>query len=439
LRRAERVLTGCLVLLKLQVLYRASGHLEGFDADPWLDVFRATHWFRPLPGPRSLFLAYHPPLSFLVARLIYAVYPHEVQASQIVSTLAMIGATFALRDTLRTMGILWTLPGLVMLYVTASLPLVVWLAIETSDDALVFMWFTLGLAVSARLFWSPLPAGWWKRPRRLVAVVFLGLVLAAGLFTKFNAFFALPLPFLVIFARRGLAALLREAGAAVAAVALATVLVGPFYVSRYYLPLHALFPSNMDWIKAKDLKVALARRDANRWGFWLHLLRVPAESVTGASSPVRDSFFHSLWLQLWKRDVFGLGKGRLEGPVAVAVSNFYVRIFPVFMAVSASLICLSRRRLPAVWRTWGLVVVVVFVTYCGGLMSYAWKYPLWEWTPLKAKYVAPGVLWIGYCAALPFVNRSTAPVSPWLGRVGTAGGLLAVVVFMFVNHLLPVY
>jgi hypothetical protein len=121
------------------------------------------------------------------------------------------------------------------------------------------------------------------------------------------------------------------------------------------------------------------------------------------------------------------------------VSNFYVRIFPVFMAVSASLLGLSRRRLPAVWRTWGLVVVVVLATYCGGLMSYAWKYPLWEWTPLKAKYVTPGVLWIGYCAALPFVNRSTAPVPPWLGRAGTVGGLLAVALFMLVNHLLPVY
>jgi hypothetical protein len=427
------------VLLKLEVLYRSLGHLEGFDAQPWVDVFRATHWFRALPGPKTLFLAYHPPLSFLVCRAIFAVYPHEVEASQILSTLAMIGATFALRDALRTTGVLWTLPGLVMLYVTASLPLVVWMAIETSDDAFVFMWFVVALALSARLFWTTLPAAWWKEPRRLVAIASLGAVFAGGLYTKFNALFALPLPFLVIVTRRGLRALLREGGAALVAVALAVTLAAPFYVDRYYLPLHTLFPSNMDWLKAKDLKVAIARRDAHRWRFWAHLLRVPTESVTGASSPVRDSFFHCLWLHLWKRDQIALGTDRLPGAASVAVSNFYVRIFPAFLAVSAGLLALARRSLPAAWRAWGVIAVVVSVIYCAGLLDYGWKYPVFDWTPIKAKYVAPAVLWIGSCAALPFVNRSTTPVSPRLRRVGTAGGLLAVAGFMFVNHLLPVY
>jgi hypothetical protein len=427
------------VILKLEVLYRSRGHLEGFDAQPWMDVFRATHWFRPLPAPKSLFLAYHPPLSFLVCRSIFAVYPHEVEASQILSTLAMIGATFALRDTLRTIGVLWTLPGLVMFYVTASLPLVVWLAIETSDDGLVFMWFTVALALSARLFWTALPTGWWKTRRPLVVVGLLGLVFAGGLYTKFNALFALLLPFLVIVTRRGLRALLREAGAALVAVALAAALAAPLYIGRYYLPLHALFPSNMDWLKAKDLKIAIARRNANRWGFWTHLLRLPAESITGATSPVRDSFLHCMWLQLWKRDEIALGDDRLPGTLSLALSNVYVRVFPVFMAVSATLLAVARRRLPAVWRGWGVVAVVVAVIYCAGLLDYGWKYPVFEWTPIKAKYAVPGVLWIGYCAALPFVNRSTAPVSPGLRRVATVGGLLAVVGFMLVNHLLPVY
>jgi hypothetical protein len=432
-------MTGCLVLLKLEVLYKSLGHLEGFDAQPWIDVFHATHWFRALPAPKSLFLAYHPPLSFLVCRAIFAVYPHEVEASQILSTLAMIGATFALRDTLRTTGILWTVPGLVMLYVTASLPLVVWLAIETSDDALMFMWFSVALALSTRLFWMPLPAGWRKKPRRLLAIAVLGVVLAGGLYTKFNALFAFPLPFLVIVTRRGVRALLREASAALVAVALAATLAAPFYVGRYYLPLHSLFPSNMDWLKANDLKVAIARRDAHPWRFWAHLLRVPTESVTGASSPARDSFLHCLWLQLWKRDEVALGTDRLPGSASVAVSNFYVRVFPAFLAVSASLLALARRRLPAAWRAWGVIAVVVSAIYCAGLLEYGWKYPVFDWTPIKAKYVVPAVLWIGYCAALPFVNRSAAPVPPRLRRVATAGGLLAVAGFMFVNHLLPVY
>ena len=191
------------MLLKLNVLLMAWGNIQGFDGGPWIDMFRATHWFEPLPDPRSLFGAYHPPLSYLVCRVIYAAYPHEVEASQILSTLAGIGATFALRDTLRTLGILWPLPGLAMLYVTASLPLLVWLSIETSYDALVFMWFTVALALSVRLFWAPAPPAWWKKTGYVARVALFGFALAAGLFTKFNALFALLLPFLVIFARRG--------------------------------------------------------------------------------------------------------------------------------------------------------------------------------------------------------------------------------------------
>jgi hypothetical protein len=438
LRCPEAILTTCLVLLKLNVLFMAWGNIQGFDAGPWIDMFRATHWFEPLPDPRSLFGAYHPPLSYLVCRVIYAAYPHEVEASQILSTLAGIGATFALRDTLRTLGILWTLPGLAMLYVTASLPLLVWLSIETSYDALVFMWFTVALALSVRLFWVPAPPAWWKKTGYVARMALLGFALAAGLFTKFNALFALLLPFVVVFARRGLVPLVRECGAPFAAVALAVALAAPLYLTRYYLPLHQVFPSNMDWLKANDLKVVLPLRDADRWGFAAHLLRIPAESVSGAREPVRDSFFHSVWLQLWKRDS-GLA-GRQEGPAALAVSNLYIRVFPAFLVVSAALLAFQRRRLPAVWRHFGLVVLAVSVTYAAALFYYGFKYPLWDWEPFKAKYMTPAVLWIGYCAALPFVSRSTAsPFSPRTSRAVTACALLALMTFMFVNHLLPVY
>ncbi|MGO9837844.1 MAG: hypothetical protein ACLP1X_26955 [Polyangiaceae bacterium] len=438
LRRTEGVLTAYLVFLKLHVLYMAWGKMQGFDALPWIDMFRATRWFQPVAGPKALFGSYHPPLSYLACRWIYAVYPHEVEASQILSTFAMIGATFALRSTLRTIGILWTVPGLVMLYVTASLPLLVWLSIETSYDALVFMWFTAALALSAKLFWTPVPAAWWRKTGYVAGVVFLGLVIAAGLLTKFNAIFACLLPFLIIFARRGLISLPVEAGAPLVAVALGTMLVAPLYYTRYYVPLHHLFPSNMDWLKEDDLKAALAKRDADRWGFLLHILRLPAESVTGAREPVRDSFFHSTWLQLWKRD--GGLAGQEEGPVALRVSNFYIRVFPIFIAVSTALFCFQRRRLPAVWLNFGLVLLAVSVTYGAALLYYGWSYPLWDWEPLKAKYMTPAVLWIAYCTALPFVGRSTATaMAPWLRELVTHGVPLLLMVFMFVNHLLPVY
>jgi hypothetical protein len=439
LRALEGVLTTCLVLLKVNVLRLAWGKMQGFDDVPWIDVFHVTHWFQRLPDPKSLFGAYHPPLSYLLCRWIYAVYPHEVEASQILSSLAILGATFALRSTLRTVGVLWTLPGLVMLYVTASLPLLVWMAIETSYDALVFMWFTVALAVSTRLFWEATPAAWWKQPRRVAGVAVLGLVFALGLFTKFNALFALMLPFLVVLARRGWVALLREVGAPLAAVALGAVVVARFYYTRYYVPLHAVFPSNMDWLKANDIKTALVARDADRWHFLTHLLRFPKESVTGARVPVRDSFFHSAWFHLWKRDADALASVE-ETPLALVFSDLYIRIFAILMGVSAALLSLQRRRLPAVWRSLGMIFFPTLVVYAAALVFFGWKYPLWDWTPIKAKYMTPGVFWVAYCAALPTVNRSAgATVAPWLQKAGTECVLLLVLLFMFINHLLPVY
>jgi hypothetical protein len=435
LASVERILATCLVLLKLARLHMAWGHMEGFDADPWMDVFHVTHWFQRLPDPKSLFGAYHPPLSFLVARVMFAVYPHEVEVSQLLSTLAILGATFALRDVLRTIGVLWTLPGMAMLYVTASLPLLVWMAIETSYDALVFMWFMVCLALSVRLFWAP---GFrWKARGDVIRLALLALALAGGLSTKFNALLACPLPFAIILVRRGPRALLREGAGPLAAVTLAAAIVAPLYYSRYYVPLHAFFPSNMDWLKVKELEAARALRDAHPVAFWTHVLRLPTESIHEAVNPVRDSFFHAVWFHLWKRDELALGGH--EDRAAFDASNLYAWLFAVLMLVSAALLSAPRRRLPAVWRHLGVVFLGVLLIYAAALLTYGWRYPLFDWTPLKAKYMTPGVLWVGFCAALPMVNRSTSAVSPRMRRLATRCVVVLLLGFMFANHLLPVY
>jgi len=90
-RRIEPHLAVLLVALKFLVVWRAWGRYQGFDAPHWLTVFRATHWFEPLPPTRALIASYHPPLSYLLGRLIYVLIPREVEASQLLSTLSILG------------------------------------------------------------------------------------------------------------------------------------------------------------------------------------------------------------------------------------------------------------------------------------------------------------------------------------------------------------
>jgi 4-amino-4-deoxy-L-arabinose transferase-like glycosyltransferase len=436
LKPIEFVLTTSMVLLKLYVLYATWGRIQGFDALPWLDVFRVTRWFEPLPGPKMLFYSYHPPLSYLLCRWIYAVYPHELEASQILSTLAIIGVAFALRSTLRTIGVLWTLPGLAMLYVSASIPLVVAMSVETSSDPVLFMWFTVTLAISAKLLWRATPAVWWRRPGYVAGVLGLGLALAAGLLTKFNAAFAFGLPFLVILARGGSRSLRREFRAPVLAATIGILLIAPFYYLHYYKPLGQIFPQPMEWMRADDLKAALKVRDANPWRFVTHVIRVPVEPITGTQDPVTDSFVHSIWLQIWKRDA-ALGR---QGDLSLVVSDLYVRSFPVVVLASTLRFLIRRRTLPRAWRQLGHVLLPVSVMFCLALLYFGWKYPLWDWRIFKAKYIAPAVLWIPYCVTLPFVSSSTswARMARW-NELRTNAVALLLMLFMFVNHLLPVY
>src|ERR1700690_1477557 len=177
-RRLEHLLCATIVVLKLFVLYGVWGKLQGFDAVPWLEVFRVTHWFEPLPQPRALFASYHPPLSYLLARTIFWALPNEAAASQVLSTLALIGGFFGLRAALRRIGWLYSLPGLWLLYGGFSMPLFVWLAVETGYDSLTLTWYMGALAVFVSLFWRPVPWVLGCRVRTQLRLLALALLLA---------------------------------------------------------------------------------------------------------------------------------------------------------------------------------------------------------------------------------------------------------------------
>jgi hypothetical protein len=97
-----------------------------------------------------------------------------------------------------------------------------------------------------------------------------------------------------------------------------------------------------------------------------------------------------------------------------------------------------RRSIPPAWRQLGWVILAVAAYHCLSALAFAWKYPLWDWRVFKTKYMAPAVLWIPYAVALVFSVDELPTRYPWLRRVENLA-FYALVAFVALNHLLPVY
>ena len=433
-RQAEWMLAYVLVVLKGYRLYRNWGVLEGFDPALWLETFRLTYFFEPLPPARLLMGSYHPPLSYLLTRLVYDLYPHEIEVSQIVSTLAMLVTFFALRQAIKRVGWLWTVPGLALLYGGMSIPLVVWLGVETSYDPLSLMWFTLAFAISIALFWDPIPAAKWKDIKFTRKLTGLGLVFAAGLLNKYTGLMAFGLPFLIVAVRRGVLPLCRELWAPVAAAAIGIVVCFPLYYQRYYVTEGEFMPAAMEWQLPKALTIARAARDAAPLAFLKNMLRAPPV-FTESRVPANDSCLHMEWLQFWAKDTY-LGD---ESKASLAVSNVYLRGSPLLILVGTGLFVFRHRKMPKEWQHLGWIILTVAFAFFASAIAFGWKYPYWDWRIFKAKYNSPVVFWLAYA---PTVLLSEAWIResprPWARRIEVTV-LSLVIVFVLVNHLLPIY
>ena len=434
--RLEPALAVLLVVLKLLVLRGTWGRAQGFDAPHWLAVLRATHWFEPLPLPRALIASYHPPLSYLMGRLALVAVPNEVEASQLLSTLCILGAFLSLRRSLRHIGWLATLPGLILLYGGFSIPLLVWLAIETGYDGPVFFWFMLALAQSIALFWQPTPDKWWRDAKYSFAVTLLGLTLAAGMLTKFNSLIAFGLPFLIVLVRRGIKTWRRDIAASSFAIVVSVIVVTPLYSHRYLSADGHREPAAMDWQRPLDLAAARAARDAVPIRLLTNVLRIPSRSITESQYPVVDSFFNSIWLHTWKRD----GCLGLQPEPSLSVSNFYIVVFPFLLVSGTAWFMLRQRRIAEDWRHLGWVLLWVGVVFCASAIAFAWNYPLWDWRVFKGKYITPVVFWVAYATGIAFSDSllekwQRAGWKKWVERAV----LLVLVAFMLANHGLPVY
>jgi hypothetical protein len=434
-RRVEPWLALLFLLLKVLLLRGTWGKIQGFDAPHWIDVLRVTHWFEPLPPPRALLASYHPPLSYLLGRLVVVFIPQEVEASQVLSTLSLVGAFFALRHALRHIGWLATLPGLILLYGGFSIPLLVWLSIETGYDGLVFFWFSLAFAQSIALFWQPVPKKWWRDAKFSFGVVLLGLTLAAGMLTKFSNLIALGLPFLVVFVRRGLHFWRRETVPSVLALVVSLIVVMPLYAHRYFAADSRHLQAAMDWQRPLDLAMARALCEKAPLRCWGNVLQLPNRSIIDSPYPVVESFLSSIWLQTWKKD----GCLGVQPSPSLKVSNFYLQFFPLLLLGGTAWFIVRRRQIPKPWRHLGWVLIWIAILFCASALAFAWNYPLWDWRVFKAKYMTPAILWTAYAAGSLYSDQLFETRQKRWKQWAEQAALVGLIAFMVVNHALPVY
>jgi len=434
-RQVEGILAITIVFLKLRVLFATWGKPQGFDCPSWLEMFRLVRWFEPLPPPLTGGGNYHPPLSHLIGRLIYAVYPHEVEASQVASTLALLIAFFAMRALLLRIGVLYTVSGFWILYGGFSLPLFVFLAVETTYDSWVLAWFMLVFLCSVVSFWIVAPKTWWKSPRYSVGLLLLGSTLALGMLNKYSGLIAFSLPFLTIFSRRGLRAVFREISAPLFAITIGVMLASPLYYQRYYKAEGHWMPTAMDFQLTDRLVYERAKRDAAPVDFVAKMLRVPLAPREDEHTPVMDSFVDLTWFHTWKKDSW-LGE---QPPLSMAISQVYSKAFAWLSLSGAAYFCIRHRQILARFRHFGLILVAVACLYSASALCFAWKYPVWDWRVFKTKYMSAAALCIVYLASVPFQDGCFYRRHSIFVRAIEETAFFSLLAFMFINHLVPVY
>jgi hypothetical protein len=434
-KRIESLLCMSLVALKFGVLGRQWSNVTGYDWFSWLPIMHWTHWFENLPSTRSFASSYHPPLSFLIARLIYVVYPHEVEVSQVLSTAAMLGAFFVMRAWLKRLGWLFTMPGLWLLYGGMSIPLFVWLGVETSYDALVLTLFMMALAMSTALFWKPSNPRWWTNLGFSTRLTGLGIILACGMLTKVNTLISFSLPYLIIFVRRGLRGLRREFIAPLVAAAIAIVIIAPLYHHHFYKTEGTWIAICMEWERPHDLLIQRAKRDRAPAQFIAHMLHWPRIKNPDPQTADFESFPSLIWTETWIKDSW-LGK---QTEPSLSISVRYAQIFRWILAAGTGYFLLRFRRISKAWSDVGWILLVVTLLFSIAQLYFGWKYPLWDYRVFKAKYMSPGIFWIAYATGIFFSDRwfrnPKCRALKWLEEAS----FVALVAFMFANHLFPVY
>ncbi len=433
-----------LVLLShLWLFFAHWGDAVGWDTDVHLQMLSDWPWSAHMWNIESQFYAYHPPLAFLLARVLLILGLDPVVSVQVVSAAASIIGFLFLRASLSALNILRTWRGLFFLIITSSLPLQVYLARSINMDVLIYAEACAALFFSIRVFFCDeitLSRNSVTTPFSLCLV--LSLVL--GLFTKYSGLLLLSIPLLVSIVHQCRCASIlprknfRGVFHASCLCAIALAIAFPYYFERYEQKTGQFFPTNQD-LDIYDKHMTLeerAVRDRDRITFLQQFFWGTSSDAVRMQD--RDQKVLRI-LNTWK-DVWSANKYNIEqSPLSLLLSRIYARLSLLFLGLGSISFLLQFRR----WTSWdqlGVILLLFSLIEILSLLIYSYQYPHPIGIPNKGMYIAPALLGCGY-----LMTACIQPVEDMLvrhlffARLCAYFGLLALASFLLLNALIPVY
>lgn len=457
-RRTERLFLATFLIGRLYVFCERLGTVIGFDSGAQIEMVTKLSWSMPDTPIRESFYGYHPPLGFLVPRLLHVGLGFTPEISiQIVSMMASLAAFFFLRATLRYMHVLHRPSGIAFLYITSSIPIQVSVSTSVNLDVIILAFGASILYASVRMLWPvtlfddanhpqrslPLRFSWGdtaeceRRINGMVAAFAAATALVCALLTKFSGVLLFAVPSLLAWSQPYARGWWKRCftGAAVCSVALAIAF--PYYYGRYYVPEGKFFPLNAEWTAAADVERAIAQRDADLATFFIDL--VSPTTVHASVGPTQTDYdvnrLSDAWRDLWIRNQW-------TGPTSDAALDLgllYMVVIPWLMGLGAA-IFLRRMRRRTAWTRLGWVLLGFSMLQIAALVQYIYRIPHAGYGPAKGLYILPTVWGIGYLVVtafrehrlLPKMLRSRIPMIPY-------ALLAAAWMFVAVNHAIPAY
>lgn len=462
-KKWELFLLSIFLLSRFWILINRWGESWGFDSDAHRWMLQILSWGDPIVGVRESFFSYHPPLGFLLPRTLMLTGFSDVVSIQLVSFVASLTAFFFLRATLKSLNLLYHPVSLAFLYITASIPLQVYMATSINLDAIILACASATLYCAVRIFWC-------KNTREQIVRLTLGLIaiLTFSILTRFSGLILIAIPTLVaLFSPQkkhqapstkfqknsklqnpnykksflgfenwdffgawdlgfGIFQKLKLITASTLISVIALAVASPYYINRYYAQEGVLLPSNNDgWIEPYQVQ-----RDTDRLTFVLNQLFAPLAHAEG--TPLEDFDFAGIrlfdtWNSIWARSTWF----RAQSLPSIIVSMFYIVTMPFLLVGGLIAYRKTKNRTPALWKALGRTLILFSLLQLLASIQFVYNKPYAPWHPAKAIYIAPVILGIGY-----LISNNLYTLQSELGWKIALG---FVAMFIMLNHGVPVY
>jgi hypothetical protein len=414
-------------------------------------------WAIPNAPIRETFYSYHPPLGFLLPRILHLIGFTPEHSIQIISFAASLAAFFLLRATLKHLHLLSKPSGIAFLYITSSIPIQLSIATSVNLEVIIVAFAAATLYSAVRFLWPHTTFSdahlQYMLPLRFhdsdphqkshyydTTLAVLGSVAAisCAALTKYSGVLLLTLLPLVALAQPFHRRWFRRCALGAATFVIAMAFTFPYYYSRYYIHEGKFFPINAEWTVKEEMEQAIAKRDEDRIQFFKDLFHLhPAYAATDPErTDAETNRLWDVWRDFWIRNT---RTGQVRSVAALKVGLLYMHIAS-WLLPAGLLIFLQRVRRRTSWIRLGWVILGFSLIQIAAQVHYIYRLPYAGYGPGKALYILPFVWGIGYLVVTTFQDQRLLPKFLRGSLPKLQHALMTVVlIFVIVNHAIPVY